>query len=222
MSGDTLVVIPATAPDDSVVWAKIVTAHDGQLLDSIRIRDPHVGFMLLATDDPNRRLMCGDTRSGRVECRLLDATGAELDRMDLGPLQYLGVSWLRGRGEMLIPSIRANGDVDLVRYRVEPSRIQRKPDTIVSRFQITGGYNVSHDGNRFSYALGPVQNAIWAIDLSRRSPKGFSGTSVVSSTTPMFARISHAGDKIFAGRITPGSDERSAHLERPRQFPLTR
>jgi serine/threonine protein kinase len=213
LGGDTIFITPAGTPDDSVAWVRLVAAHDGQILDSIRVRDPGLDYAVFATDDKDRLLMAVTTRNQRLEIRLTDGKGSrELDRIDIGPARGASGAWLRGHGSLLLAIYGPTSDVNLLRYRVSMSRIDRKADTLASHFQLTGFYDVSSDAKRFAFALGPIQSAIWKIDLAQRSTKGFSGTPLLSSTTPMFGRISPLGDKILVGRVVPGSGERSAQL----------
>src|SRR5688572_826946 len=87
LSGDTAFIAVGSLPGDSIGWVRRITAHDGQTIDSIRVRDPPPSFVIDVTrlTYPDRLLIAARKTFGSApEVRLIDFRGAVIDRVTPG------------------------------------------------------------------------------------------------------------------------------------------
>ena len=223
-SGDTAL-IATGFPGDSVGWVRRITVHDGQTVDSIKVRDPDGFFDEVARlTYPNRLVLAvRKTPSSPPELRLIDFRGEVIDRvtpafasLDLG----FSFRWVPSMQKLVVASQRAIGatEYDVLSMDVTASRIGREVDTVFSGLQMTHPvFDFSPDGQRLIYAAGPVEGALWMIDTHHTKEGRFAATNLMSKTARLQARVSPAGDRILVVQDIPTNDRRVSDVSiRPR------
>ena len=223
-SGDTAL-IATGFPGDSVAWVRRITVHDGQTVDSIKVRDPDGFFDEVARlTNPNRLLLAvRKTPSSAPELRLIDSSGRVIDRVApaFGSLGLdFGIRWVPSRQKLVVASQRAIDatEYDVLSMDVTASRIGRDVDTVFSGLQMTHPvFDISPDGQRLIYAAGPVEGTLWMIDTHHTKEGRFAATQLMSKTARLQARVSPAGDRILVVQDVPTNDGRVSDVSiRPR------
>jgi Tol biopolymer transport system component len=211
VSGDTAwVSVGVTSGGDPSGWARRITVHDGQTLDSVPVRDPGPYYHVFALTLPDRLLVVArKTRQSPSELRLTDFRGKVIDRTTpgFGSLgRWAGIHWVPSRQKLVVVSQRelAVTEFDILTMDVTASRIGRDIDTVLLGLQMGGGIvDVSPDGERLIYAAGPVETSFSTIDIDRTAARRLAATQVLSSTALLRGRMSPAGDKILLVREIP-------------------
>jgi len=219
LSGDTAFIAVGSLPGDSIGWVRRITAHDGQTIDSIRVRDPPPSFVIDVTrlTYPDRLLIAARKTFGSApEVRLIDFRGAVIDRVTPG-FGSLGrgfvIRWVPSRRKLVVASQRAVGgtEFDILSMDVTSSRIEPEIDTVLSGLPMGQGvFDVSPDGERLIYSAGPVEGTLWTIDTRRTKEGRFAATQMLSSTTRLSGLISPDGDRIVVARDIPMSGGRAS------------
>jgi Tol biopolymer transport system component len=223
-SGDTLF-IASGARDHPIAWVHRLTVSDGQMLDSIPLREP-AGFFtdVVRLTDPGRLLLAvRKTSNSAPELRLIDSSGAEIHRVTapFGALgRGFGIRWVPSRQKLVVVAQRALGanEYDVLSLDVTASRIGRDVDTVFSGLQMTHPvFDISADGQRLVYAVGPVEGTLWKIDTLHMKEDRFAATLAMSTTTRLQARISPDGGRVLIAQVRPTNDRRASELSvRPR------
>jgi serine/threonine protein kinase len=207
LSGDTVLVFRGLTRGDTLGWVMLASARGGQPRDSILIRQPGLRFNVIGTSYRDRLLVLirGPTQGPR-ELRLINYKGDILDRstagFDVGN-RNISARWMAKRGELLVAVQHEpeGGEYDFLRIRANASRIQPAVDTVLQRIDIGGEwYEVSPDGARLVYAVGPVETSIWASERAPASSKLLKSRALFTSTTVALARISPVGDRVLIRR----------------------
>jgi serine/threonine-protein kinase len=233
VSGDTAIMATGFA-GDSVGWVRRITVHDGQTVDSIKVRDPGGSFDEVALTSPTRLLLAvRKTPSSPAELRLIDLRGEVIDRVTpaFGSLGGVyGIRWVPSRKKLVFASQRLLGgkQFDVLSMDVTASRIGPDIDTVFSGVQMTHPvFDISPDGQRLIYAAGPVEGTLWTIDTHHPKAGRFTATQALPTTTRLQARISPDGDRILLAQEIPTSEPRASDISiRPRnggtESPLAR
>jgi tRNA A-37 threonylcarbamoyl transferase component Bud32/Tol biopolymer transport system component len=216
LSGDTVLVFRGLASGDTLAWVRRVSARGGQPLDSIPIRHPGLRFNVIPTTYKDRLLVLVRRPNQKArELRLIDYKGAIIDRsiagFDVGD-RAIAARWMAERSELLVAvQHEPEGDeYDFLRIRASASRIEPMVDTVAERIGMGGWYDVSPDGARLVYTVGPVETSIWASDRNHSKPT--SPRPLFTSTTVAFARVSPAGDRMLVGRQVVSDGRRRFQL----------
>jgi Tol biopolymer transport system component len=219
LSGDTAFIAVGLLPGDSIGWVRRITAHDGQTIDSIRVRDPPPSFVIDVTrlSYPDRLLIAvRKTFDTAPELRLIDFSGTVISRVTPG-FGSLGrgfvIRWVPSRRKLVVASQRTLGgtEFDILSMDVTASRIEPEIDTILTGLPMGHGvFDVSPDGERLIYSAGPVEGTLWTIDARRTKEGRFAATQMLSSTTRLSALISPGGDRIVVARDIPTSGGRAS------------
>ncbi|MFL6281135.1 MAG: protein kinase domain-containing protein [Vicinamibacterales bacterium] len=194
---------------DSVGWVRRVTVHDGQTIDSLRVRD--IGdFWTALPLTPNRLLIiAGKTSRSAPELRLTDFGGNVIHRMSpgFGSLgRQLRWDWVPSRQQLILASQRDLGgtEYDVVSLHITRSAIAPRIDTLLSAIGLRDGiFMASKDGERFVYYTGPVETEMSMIDVDRTPTKRLAVNHVSSATTRVSGRFSPAADRILLARDVP-------------------
>jgi serine/threonine protein kinase len=225
LSGDTAFLGVGSMPGVDRAWVRRITAHDGQTLDSIPVRDQGAAYHIVALTVPDRLIVAvRKTLGSAPELRLTDFRGQVLDRV-IPPFWSLDRiypdRWVPSRQKLVVASqhaaiernpntmslIRrelAGTEFDLLTMNVTASGIEPAIDTVFSGLQLGNGiFDISPDGERLVYSAGPVETSLSTIDVDRTPPGRLPVTQVLSSTALLRGRISPAGDKIFLARDAP-------------------
>jgi len=219
VSGDTAL-IAVGSPGDSVGWVRRITVHDGQTVDSMKVRDP-AGFFdeVARLTSPNRLLLkVRKTPSSAPELRLIDFRGEVIDRVTPAFASLnrdFGFRWVPSRQKLVVVSQRAIGatEYDVLTMDVTASRIGREVDTVFSGLQMTHPvFDISPDGQRLIYAAGPVEGTLWMIDTHHPKEGRFAATQLMSKTARLQARVSPAGDRILVVQDIPTNDGRASDV----------
>jgi hypothetical protein len=222
LSGDTILVTVGLLPGDSIGWVRRITAHDGQTLDSIPVRDPGTltpgyGFDVTRLTYPDRLIVTvRKTFESAPELRLIDFRGAIIDRVTPGFAslgRLIWSRWVPSRQKLVVAYERALSSLefDLVSMDITPSGIEPPVDTVFSGLQTSEGmFEISHDGERLVHSPGSVETTVWAIDTRRAKEGRFAATRVLSSTTLLRGLISPGGDRIVVAREIPTNDGRAS------------
>ncbi|MDP9336856.1 MAG: hypothetical protein M3Q30_26585, partial [Actinomycetota bacterium] len=205
LAGDTVLVFRGLALSDTLAWVIFASVRGGQPLDSIPIWQPGLRFNVIPTSYKDRLLVLVRTASQKAyEVRLINYKGDVIDRstagLDVGDRGLSG-RWMTEKGGLVVAvQHEPDGDeYDFLRIRANASRIEPGVDTVLQRIGMGDGwYQISPDGTRLVYTVGPVETSIWASDRNHSKPT--SPRPLFTSTTVAFARISPAGDRVLVGR----------------------
>jgi hypothetical protein len=214
-SGDT-VFIASGSREERIGWVRRITVHDGQTLDSIRLREP-AGFFsdLVRLPFPGRLLLAARTEpTDAPELRLIDSSGAVIDRVTPGYGSFappFGIRWVPSQQKLVVASHRSPGtnEFDVLSMDVTASRIGRDVDTVFSGLQMTFPvFDISPDGQQLIYAVGPVEGTLWKVDTHHMKEGRFAATLALPTTTRLEARISPDGNRILVVQKKPTNDGR--------------
>jgi Tol biopolymer transport system component len=217
-SGDTVFI---ASESRGVGWVRRITVHDGQALDSIRVRDPAGLFFgdVVRLTHPGRLLLAvRKTSNSAPELRLIDSSGTVIDQVTpaFGSLGRLyGIRWVPSRKKLVVASQRSLGanEFDVLSMDVTASHIGRDVDTVLSDLQMTHPvFDISQDGQRLVSAAGPFEGTLWKIDTHHMKEGRFAATLSLPTTTRLHARISPDGDRILVVQEKPTNDGRASDV----------
>jgi hypothetical protein len=215
ISGDTALLHVGHMLGVDRSWVRRITVNDGQMLDSIPVRDQGATYHTIALSIPDRLIVAvRKTYESVPELRLINFSGDVLDRL-ISPFWSLDRTypsrWVPAKKKLVVASQRELGftvggtEFDILAMSVTASRIEPDIDTVISGLRLGSGgiFNISPDGERLLYSGGPAETSVSTIDLDRTPSGRLAATPLLSSTTLLRGRISPAGDKILLARKIP-------------------
>jgi hypothetical protein len=192
VNGDSVLLLPAITPGDSVAWLRVVTTADGVPHDSIRVRRP--GRELLVTPSPNGRWLAAIAiqpgTAGGV--RILRRNGEQVDSIDAAGTVGSAVAWVdSGRGVLYARRQSSYGDAwDLCFQAIDGATGHRdgSADSILHHaLAARGTFTVARTTGALALAEGPVMTSViaaqrpdvsslkWKLHLLKRSTGWLSG-----------------------------------------------
>jgi len=209
LSGDTAYLHVGSMPGVDRSWVRRITIHDGEMIDSVPVRDSNIDYYVIGLNIPDRLIVAmGKTAESPPELRLTDLRGRVVSRIT-PPFGSLGrqyrARWVPSSQRLVIASQRELGgtEYDMLSMKVTASAIGPDIDTVFSGAQLgLGFYDLSPDGERLVYHAGPMVTSLSTIEVGRTLPIRVTQMPL-SSTTRLRGRISPDGDRLFLARDAP-------------------
>jgi hypothetical protein len=190
LGGDTALLHKGSLPGADRSWVRRLTVHDGQVFDSIPVRDTSAAYFVVGLSIPDRLILAiGKNSESPAELRLTDYHGRVINRVIL-PFGSLGrhyaARWVPARRKLVIASQLELGgtEFDLLAMNVTASGIETDIDTVVTGVQLGNGiFDVSPGAERLTYFAGSVETSLSTIEVGPTPPARLPATHLLSSTT---------------------------------------
>jgi serine/threonine protein kinase len=208
ITADTIMVVPTSTRDDSVVWVRYVTIRDGTVRDSVPVRDPRFDFQGFPTDDP---AIFGATvylPGQPAELRLINRKGTVVSKYQMGANGATRARRLAGQGALV--GLQQDG-WKLIRVRIANGKFESAADTLVTGLELTtpnaegyGWFSIAPDLSQLVFGYGPYESSVWRFDIEGAS-RPSNTARLLTATSWAWPRISRDGRSVAIGRTVSTS-----------------